>query len=132
MNTLEYWLPSHDALTGSFVLLVGAAGAVIALLFVLGVMAFRDDGLRRTLEVSWRGALVVAIGALVWTWFNSSVMRDQAAERAALESRAANLTTLALAPGSALACLNAVGNEAVESACLKALFSSPQSVAAAV
>src|SRR5262245_61885567 len=131
MNTLESWLPSHDALTGSFVLLVGAAGAVVALVFVLAVMALRDDGLQRTVEVSWRGALVIAVGALIWAWFNSSVMREQAAEKAALETRAANLATLSLAPGSVLACLNSVGNEAVESACLKAVFASPQSVAAA-
>ena len=54
--------------------------------------------------------------------------------RAAPVDRSADgeLTARAIAPGSALACLDAVANADVESACEKALFASPEAVAAAV
>jgi hypothetical protein len=60
------------------------------------------------------------------------LIRDQIAERRALEVRAADLTLRAIAPGSALACLDAVAGPAVEAACEKSLFASPEAVAAAV
>ena len=50
--------------------------------------------------------------------------RDHGADRRALELRAAELTARTLAPGSALACLDAVAGENVEAACEKALFAS--------
>lgn len=53
------------------------------------------------------------------------------AERRSLEIRAEQLNAQALAPGSPLACLDAVAGEAVETACEKELFTSPASVAAA-
>jgi hypothetical protein len=75
----------------------------------------------------------VLVGAvLVWAWLDYSMLREYAAERRALDARASELTARAIAPGSALACLNAVGHEAVETACEPALFASPQATAAAV
>ena len=56
----------------------------------------------------------------------------RAAERRALLARNGELTTGALAPGSALACLDGGAGEAVENACEKAVFADPQSAAAAV
>jgi hypothetical protein len=44
----------------------------------------------------------------------------------------AELAARALAPGSALPCLDGLGNEAVEATCAQAVFGSPQAVAAAV
>lgn len=132
MSGLAHWLPSHDSLTGTFALLAWAVGVVTALVFVLGAAALREDGMRGTLEVYLRGAVVVIIAALAWAWLDFSVTREQSAERRALDARAAELASRAIAPGSALACLDAVDNEAVESACLQAVFASPQAVAAAV
>ena len=43
-----------------------------------------------------------------------------------------DLATRALAPGSALACLDTIAGETVENACEKALFASPEATAAAV
>jgi len=57
---------------------------------------------------------------------------DRQAERNALLARDADLNRTALAPGSALACLDAGAGEAVENACEKAVFGSAQSTAAAV
>ena len=57
---------------------------------------------------------------------------DQAAERRALLARNAELARAALAPGSALACLDGGAGERVGDACEQAVFASPQAVAAAV
>jgi hypothetical protein len=132
MSGLVHWLPSHDSLTGTFALVLWAAGVVTALFIVIGAMVFREFGVRGMFDVFVRGAAVVIAAALAWAWLDYSVTREQAAERRALDARTAELTARAIAPGSALSCLDAVDNEAVESACLQAVFASPQAVAAAV
>lgn len=131
MSGLEDWLPSHAA-SGTYLLLLWAAGAIAVLVVVLGALAFRDEGMRGTLTVLLRGAAVLVFAALAWGWLDLSLSRERAAERRTLETRAAELAARALAPGSALACLNGVGHEAVEAACAQAVFASPQTVAAAV
>ncbi len=80
----------------------------------------------------WRGGLVLVGVLLAWALLDRSSIRDQIAERRALEARAADLTIRAIQPGSALACLDAVAGPAVEAACEKSLFASPEMVAAAV
>ena len=57
--------------------------------------------------------------------------RDRADERRALDQRAADLVGRAVAPGSAIACLEATNTETVEGACERAVFASPETVAAA-
>jgi hypothetical protein len=131
MPGLEDWLPSHAA-SGTYLLLLWAAGAIAVLVVVLGALAFRDEGMRGTLTVLLRGAAVLVFAALAWAWLDLSLSRERAAERRTLETRAAELAARALAPGAALACLNGVGHEAVEAACAQAVFGNPQAVAAAV
>ncbi len=70
----------------------------------------------------------VAVFALV----ERSTVAERAAERRALLARDAELSRMALTPGSALACLDGGAGEAVENACEKRVFASPQSTAAAV
>ena len=53
-------------------------------------------------------------------------------ERHALEARAFELMSRAMAPGSALACLDAVAGETFETSCEKAVFATPEATAAAV
>lgn len=78
-------------------------------------------------------AAIIASGA-----FAALAVRDhltlerQAAERRALMQRDAELTIGALAPGSALACLDAGAGEAIENACEARVFADPQSAASAV
>ena len=79
---------------------------------------------------------VVALGALLgvamtWVLLGGPVAQDHGADRRALEMRAQELAARTLAPGSALACLDAVAGESVDAACEKALFASPATVAAA-
>src|SRR2546430_10890211 len=80
----------------------------------------------------WRAGLVAVGVVLAWALLDRSLIRDQIAERRVLEARAGELTLRAIAPGSALACLDAVAGPAVEAACEKSLFASPEAVAAAV
>lgn len=125
MPGLDHWLPGHDALTVTFAFLVFAAGIVTALMF-------RDVGARGVLDIFMRGAGLLIFAVLAWLWLGDSDKREQAAERRALDVRTSELTAQAIAPGSALACLDGVGLEAVDAACVQAIFASPQTVSAAV
>jgi hypothetical protein len=120
---------------GSSALRLWVAAGSAALLVIICALVFRR---RRTGAVaSAARALLVILGAalaglLTWAFLDSAAVRDQAAERRALEMRAAQLTAQALAPASPLACLDAVAGATVEMACEKAVFASPASVAAAI
>ncbi len=70
-------------------------------------------------------AAVLAAVSFAAEWHSAS-------ERRALQARASELASRALAPGSALACLGSQAGEAVESACEKSVFASPESAAAAL
>jgi hypothetical protein len=79
---------------------------------------------------------IVALGAVLgaamaWAFLGGAAVRDQGEDRRALEMRAAELNAQSLAPGSPLACLDAMVGENVETACEKALFAAPATVAAA-
>jgi len=52
--------------------------------------------------------------------------------RLALDARATELTLRATAPGSALACLDAISGDTIETLCEKALFATPEAVAASL
>ena len=119
-------------LTGALSLPGWILVVLAAFVAVVGVLAFVrgwDDGRsRQAVQV-----VVVLILALIGGWvLNYSAGRDLAAERRALDARGFDLATRALAPGSALACLDTIAGEAVENACEKALFASPEATAAAV
>src|SRR6185436_11331740 len=66
-----------------------------------------------------------------WTYVHRANERDRADERRALDQRAADLVGRAIAPGSAIACLEATNTETVEGSCERAVFASPETVAAA-
>ncbi len=68
---------------------------------------------------------------MAWAFLNAATVRDQSAERRALEARAAELSIQALAPGSPLACLDGLAGDNVEAACERALFAAPATVATA-
>lgn len=82
--------------------------------------------------------LLIAVAALVLAALaviavlQEMAAGDLAAERRALLARNAELARAALAPGSALACLDGGAGEKVGDACEQAVFASPQAVAAAV
>ena len=119
-------------MSGTLLLLLWAAGVVTALVIVVGVLAFRDFAMREMIDIFLRTAVVVVLAVLGWTWIDQSAQREHAAMRRALETRESELTARAIAPGSALACLNPIGNETVETACEQALFASPQTISSVV
>lgn len=125
-------LPGTDLTTGMVVLTVFLAGVALAMIATFGVVAFRRAGDAGLSGKMWRGGLVLVGVLLTWALLDRSSIRDQIAERRALEARAADLTIRAIQPGSALACLDAVAGPAVEAACEKSLFASPEMIAAAV
>jgi hypothetical protein len=119
-----------DSEMASSVLRLWIAAGSAAVLAAICAVAF--NGLR----TSAARAGIVALGALVgvamiWTLLGGPVAQDHGADRRALELRAQELTARTLAPGSALACLDAVAGENVDAACEKALFASAATVAAA-
>jgi hypothetical protein len=106
--------------------------AIAALFLVFCLLAFS-----RVARVAIVGGLtpigLVLIGAgITWIALDSLSRRDLAAERLALDARAAELTVRAITPGSALACLNIDAGDAVAASCEKALFATPEATAIAV
>ena len=119
-----------DSEMASSVLRLWIAAGSAAVLVAICAVAF--SGLRSNAA----RAGVVALGALVgvamtWALLGSPIAQDHGADRRALELRAQELTARTLAPGSPLACLDAVAGENVDGACEKALFASAATVAAA-
>lgn len=91
-----------------------------------------DRVLNGLIKLAMAAALVGAAALAVTTALDRLTLDRQAAERRALVQRHAELNIGALAPGSALACLDGGAGEAVENACEKQVFADPQSTAAAV
>jgi hypothetical protein len=111
-----------------------AASVFLGVAAAAAMVALGTYGLRRAGPVGsvlWAGALVT-VGALISLLVSDRSFGDFGAERRAIETRAAELSTRAIAPGSPLACLDAIANAEVETACERALFASPETVAVAL
>jgi hypothetical protein len=125
-------MPGIDPAGGAFAVPAWAAGAVAALFVVVALMAFSRAGQSWALSTVGRYAVVLFGALVIVAVLDRTSLHERAAERRALEARAAELTARAIAPGSALACLDAGAGNAVESSCEKAVFANPAAVAAAV
>jgi hypothetical protein len=122
-----------DLATETFALPIWAVAVIAALFAVACVLAFVQTSANNVLRVIVRaGAVFVGVVLVVWIFLDRTAMRDREAERRALDARAGELGVRAVAPGSPLACLDAIAGDAVEIACERALFSSPEVVASAV
>lgn len=115
-------IPGLTVTGGNVTLPLWMAGAALALLLLLFVLTL----LRRGFGAFALVALVALGAGAAYLFFE----RDRLDERRAIETRLGALQALALAPGSPLACLEGVAGEAVESACEKVVFASPDTVAA--
>jgi hypothetical protein len=103
-------------------------GAFLVVVCMLACVRGGPDGRGSTVA---RVAMVL-IAALVGSLTIDYLARRDVGDRRVLEARAHELAARALAPGGALACLDAIAGEAVETACEKALFASPEATASAV
>jgi hypothetical protein len=97
---------------------------LVCMLLVRPLPHWRGMALRLAVLVA---AITATAGLLQW-----QAGRDLTAERRAIQTRRADLAARALTPGSPLACLNGDAGDAVETACEKALFATPETAAAAV
>jgi len=115
------------------VMLPGWVLAVVAALVVL-VCVFAAA--RSGIALGYSSNIPIAVAfmvAITAAWVLDHLAgRDLAAERRAIEAREFELRTRALAPGSALACLEPAAGDTVQKSCESAVFGSPQAAAAAV
>jgi hypothetical protein len=132
MSNLD-WLSfaSIDTSNGTVTLSLVAAGIGAALLGLFLLLAvFRTSAS----EVVWtvtRVGLVVVVAAAAWLFFGRAVEHDRTEARRALDQRIQELSARATEPGSALGCLEIMGNEALESVCERVIFGNPATIAAA-
>jgi hypothetical protein len=121
-----------DPATGSLALPIWMAATLAALIVALLVLAITRSGAIRTLSALVGLAIV---GYAVWA---SSIVierfgpNDRVGDLRAFEQRAQGLLALAMQSGSSLSCLDQGSNEQVMLGCERAVFASPESVAAAV
>jgi hypothetical protein len=111
-----------------------AAGSAALLIVVFARLFFRSPPDMPVSRISRAGFVIIPAvlgAAIAWAFLDRSDLGKAGAERRAFELRAEELSGHALAPGSPLACLDALAGESVEAACEKALFASPASVASA-
>jgi hypothetical protein len=110
---------------GTVTLPFWAAVTISVVLLVLFVLALIRTGVAGTL------VFIALIGFGIWAAFEWTD-HEAIAQRRALEQQALALGTQALAPGSGLACLRATGVDAVDTACERVVFATPERAAAAL
>jgi hypothetical protein len=125
-------MPSFDPATGSLVLPLWASAIVLALLVVMTIFAIARSGVARTAALLIGIVFCAYAGWVGWSIVDRMVASEREAERQALERRALALQSSAQAPGTMLGCLEGMAGEQVEVACERAVFATPDTVAAAV
>jgi hypothetical protein len=131
-GSIGAWLPAIDPVTGTLALPMWLAAVIAALLVASGLVLVGRGGPDRIVERLSRAGLVLIGAAAAWIVFDTASADRSASERRSLDARLLAITTQAVAPGSALSCLGGTAGEAVEIACEKALFATPEAAAAAV
>jgi len=121
-------MPQFDPVTGALVLPVWLSAAAAAVFVALAAVALARAGALRVLAAL---ACVAVVGYLAWAGIDRGGNGEGFA-RQDFAQRADALMARALVPGSPLACLDADAGEPLALGCEKALFGSPETVAAAV
>jgi hypothetical protein len=111
---------------------VWMAGAVAALLLVVGVLSFSRAGGGGRIGVAARVALILVGAVAAFLALEAWSRFDLRSERRELDARAQELFMRAALPGSTFACLDPLVGDIVESACEKAIFQTPEATAAAL
>jgi len=119
----------------SFPVIDVTAGTITVPFWVAGALLLAFLAVALSRGVFGRAIGSFAVVGLVGIGVAAAVMligrSDRAEERRALDRRLAELTAREIAPGSVLACLDPAIGESVEGSCEKAVFASPETVAAA-
>jgi hypothetical protein len=120
-------MPGGDAAAGTLAVPIWLAGAAAAVFVVAILLAVKRAGGVALITSLFRVGLIATavLGASLY-------VQQRGSERRAFDDRKAVLIAGSIAPGSALSCLDELAGEAVEAACEKAVFASPEAVASAV
>jgi hypothetical protein len=103
-------------------------GGTSAAVFVVAILvAVKRAGGVALITSLFRVGLIAAAVLGAWLY-----VQQPNGERRALDDRNAALIAGSIAPGSTLSCLDELAGEVVEAACEKAVFASPEAVAAGV
>jgi hypothetical protein len=124
-------MPGLEIATTPLTLPAWAVAGAAVLCILIAVLSLWRAGAKLAGAIVRTGFALAICGAVV-VLLQQNAARERLAERRALDQRAAELAARVITPGSPLACLDAVAGDAVESACEKAVFASPATVAAAV
>jgi hypothetical protein len=123
---------NFDAASGSLTMPLWVVAILLALLVLFAAFAIARGAAGRAV----RGLVIIAVlgfaGWVAWSLIGRSAQSEKVAERQSFEQRAAALAASSRAPGVALACLGGMAGEQVETACERAVFATPDSVASAV
>src|ERR1700733_3684387 len=119
-------MPGVDVAMGTVTGPIWVAGGVSAVFVAAIILAISRVGAVAAIATLFRVAVVVVAVVGGWIYMQRSAHDERAAERRMLDERFAALMARAIAPGSALSCLDEVGGETVEAACERAVFSSPE------
>jgi hypothetical protein len=125
-------MPGIDAAAGTLTVPIWLAGAGSAVLLVAILVAVKRAGGVALVSSLFRVGVIAAFVLGAWLYVDRGGAKNADTDRRALDDRKSALMTGAIAPGSALSCLDEMAGEAVASACEKAVFASPEAVAAAV
>ena len=128
----EPWGPGFDPAHGILVLPLWSAAVCAALFAAYWVLVLARAGRDGVGQAFSRAGLLLIGGAVAWAVLDATSAGMFADQRRALDARLLEMSTRALMPGSPLACLDATAGELVEASCEKALFASPEAVAASV
>jgi hypothetical protein len=121
-----------DAAMGTLTIPIWAAGAMSAIFLALAILAIGRAGVTAPIDVVFRVAIVAIVVSAGWVYIQRTERQEYAAEMRSLDERSAALVARAVAPGSALSCLDDIAGETVVAACEKAVFASAETAAAAV
>ena len=110
-----------DAAAGTLTIPIWAAGAVSAVFLALVLLAIGRAGVTSSINVLFRVAIVAIAVSAGWLYFQRMERQEQAAELRQLDERLAALLVRAVAPGSALSCLDELAGETVEAAAVREL-----------
>src|SRR5580704_10612995 len=126
-------MPGVDAAAGTLTVPIWLAGAASAFFLAAILVAVRRAGGVALVSSLFRVGIIAAFVLGAWLYVDRGGAKNaDNTDRRALDDRKTALMTGAIAPGSALSCLDEMAGDAVSAACEKSLFASPEAVAAAV
>ncbi len=123
--------PDIDVAAGTVTLAIWQSAILAGLLLLLVFLAVYRAQWPTVVGPAVRLSLALFGIVAAWTVVDRLAERDRADERRALDQRILELSARALAPGSALGCLEPNLGETIDAACEKAVFADPETIAGA-